>query len=142
MAKGNRYTKAIADKICARIADGESLNAICKDSNMPHRHTVMEWALGQVKVADKANFPDKYARARKAQADAFADEIVDIADTEPDPNKARIRIDARKWVAGKQRPKKYGDRSKLEVTGEDGNPIENHFVIEFVSSKDGGKSDD
>jgi len=117
MSKGNRYTKAIADKICSRIANGESLNAICKGSDMPHRHTVLGWALGQVKIAENAGFPDMYARARRAQADAFADEIVNIADTEEDPQKARVRIDARKWIAGKQRPKKYGDKVEVDHGG-------------------------
>ena len=33
-----------------------------------------------------------------------------IADTDPDPNRARVRIDARKWWAAKVNPKKYGER--------------------------------
>lgn len=114
MAK-SKFTPKLADTICQRLADGESLAEICRDKDMPHRHTVMEWALGFVKAAKAAEFPDMYARARKAQADAFADEIVQIADTEPDPQKARVRIDARKWVAGKQRPKKYGDKARVDV---------------------------
>jgi hypothetical protein len=51
-----------------------------------------------------------YTRAREERADLVADEIITIADTEPDPNKARVMIDARKWWAARVNPKKYGGR--------------------------------
>ena len=59
-------------------------------------------------------------RAREKQADFCAGEIVTIADTEPDAAIARVRIDARKWVASKLRPKRYGD--KLALGGADDLP--------------------
>lgn len=144
---GNRFTKAIAKKICDRIAAGESLRSVCEDSAMPSKSTVLSWVNGTVKVAANAGFPDQYERARKAQADAFADEIVHIADTEVDPQKARVRIDARRWVAGKQRPKKYGDKVNMEHTGKDGGPIQHeHGVTDAMKAKldeiyGGGKND-
>lgn len=57
-----------------------------------------------------------YSRAQLARAEMFADEIIDIADDESDPNKARNRINARQWYASKIQPKKYGDRIDLNVT--------------------------
>lgn len=98
------YTQDTADVICSRLAQGESLRRICQDRDLPSLQTVMNW------LAKNGDFVEQYARAREAQADHFVDEIVEIADTEGDANKARVRIDARKWVAGKQRPKKYGDK--------------------------------
>ncbi|MBU2052465.1 hypothetical protein KKH13_04650, partial [Patescibacteria group bacterium] len=68
-------------------------------------------------------FFKRYARARDEQADTLADEITYIADTEPDANKARVRVDARKWVAAKLKPKKYGDHQSLAVTDGDGGPL-------------------
>ena len=61
----------------------------------------------------------RYVRAREDQADFLADQIIEIADTCEDPNKARLQIDARKWTASKLRPKKYGDRidHRVEVSG-------------------------
>lgn len=61
-----------------------------------------------------------------ARSEKLADEIVGIAD-DPllDPNDKRIRVDARKWIASKLKPKKYGDRiahdvdGKLEITVRD-----------------------
>ena len=94
-------------EVCRRIAEGESLRRICETPGMRSVPTVLRW------IGDSPAFAEQYARAREAQADGFADEIVQIADTEEDPNRARVRIEARKWVAGKLRPKVYGDRVAL-----------------------------
>jgi hypothetical protein len=53
-------------------------------------------------------------RAREAQAEHYADEIIEIVDTDPDPVRARIRMDARKWVSSKLAPRKYGDKIETE----------------------------
>lgn len=104
--------------VCARMAQGEPLSRICEnDPDLPHRTTIMEW------VYKDDDLADKYARAREAQADYYADEIVQISDTEEDPNRARVRIDARKWTAGKLRPRVYGDRVVNEHVGKDDGPI-------------------
>jgi hypothetical protein len=57
-----------------------------------------------------------YARAKRARAEMLANEIVHIADTEPDANRARNRMQARQWYAGKIMPKEYGDRLDVNVT--------------------------
>lgn len=57
-----------------------------------------------------------YYRAQQARAELLADEIIDIADTELDANRARVRVDARRWYASKMQPQKYGDRIELNVT--------------------------
>ena len=44
-------------------------------------------------------------------------------DTGIDPHEKRVRIDTRKWVMGKLRPKKYGENIKMEHSGPDGAPI-------------------
>ena len=78
---------------------------------MPNRDTVYQW------MADQPGFSDRYARAREEQADTLADDIVRIADDPKlDPNDKRVRVDARKWVAAKLKPKKYGE--KLELGGD------------------------
>lgn len=129
MGRPTDYSNEIADLICERIADGESLRSICSDESMPCRATVFRW-LG----LDKA-FSDQYARAKEEQAELLADELVDIAD-EPPPLTAmgstdsgavaamRLRIDTRKWVASKLKPKKYGDKVQTELSGPNGGPVE------------------
>jgi hypothetical protein len=118
MARPSEFSQEIADHICERLADGQSLRAICRDNLFPDKATVFRW------IAAKKDFRDQYARARETQADALADEILDIADKAEDAAKARLQVDARKWLAGKLRPKVYGDKVSTEVTGADGGPLQ------------------
>lgn len=119
--KGTRveYSQRWADLICEMLVNGASLRAICSADDMPAISTIMKW------LHDNPDFAEQYARAREAQQDTYADEITFIADTEPDPQRARVRIDARKWHASKLAPKKYGD--KLGLTDGNGGPVQ--FVI-------------
>lgn len=127
------YNEHIASVICIRIAEGESLREIVKDAGMPDRSTVYDWLLRH------PSFADQYARAREEQADTLADEIIAIADEQPEiiavtdkKTGALIehkldgaflqwqknRIDARKWTAMKLKPKKYGDKIALGGDGD------------------------
>jgi hypothetical protein len=138
------YSQTIADAICERIANGESLRAICADEGMPASSTVFLW------LAEHAGFSEQYARAREAQAEHLAAEIVAIADEECTTVRAdkhhgakgdesgevevvfdatavarnRLRVDARKWVASKLKPKVYGDKVTTEHTGPNGGPVQ------------------
>lgn len=124
------FSTELADLICERIADGESLRAICADEGMPAKSTVFKW------LSLHSDFADQYAHAREAQADSLFDEILGIADDGTNDwmerkdedgevfgwrengealRRSVLRVDARKWMAGKLRPKKYGD--KLSVDG-------------------------
>lgn len=109
VGRATSYTDKKAGEICALIADGNSVKTICEMDDMPSRMTVYRW------LEANENFRDKYARAKEEHADAIFDDIIHIADTENDSQKARVRIDARKWVAGKIKPKKYGEKSTTDV---------------------------
>ncbi len=74
--------------ICARIAGGESLRTICEDKDLPDRDTINRW----LNADNDGALCGQYARAREEQADFYADEIITIADTEPDAAIARVRI--------------------------------------------------
>jgi hypothetical protein len=121
-----RFSQKLFDTICERIAQGQSLREISKDPDMPSQVSFFKWVGNDEKLAKQ------YARAREAQADLIFDEILEIADdarndymarTEDGEDfqtlnhehvqRSRLRIDARKWMAGKLAPKKYGD--KLEA---------------------------
>ncbi|WP_420359997.1 terminase small subunit protein [Agrobacterium pusense] len=137
------YTEEIGDAICERIALGESVRSICDDEAMPSMSTVFKW------LRDNEAFSQQYARAREVQADALFDDIIDIADDGRNDwmekrnadgesigwqengealRRSQLRIDARKWMAGKLRPKKYGE--KLALTDGDGGPLKVE-VIKF-----------
>jgi hypothetical protein len=124
------YTLAAAAAICERIAEGESLVAICKDGDMPGYSTVMQW------LDRHPKFADSYARARSHQAERYAQETIDIADaaTPEDATVAKLRVDARKWVAAKLLPKKYGTE-RVEHAGDAEAPIP--IVIKRVNRPDG-----
>ncbi len=121
-AKGGRpstYTRAIADEICRRIAEGEPLTKICRSPNMPAYSTILGWRVGDM---GDGEFSEKYARARQDGADALADKIRELAERvetgKLDPNAGRVAIDALKWIASKLKPRSYGD--KLELAGKVG----------------------
>ncbi len=110
------YSRAITDEICERIAQGQSLITICKDKHLPCVRLVQGWLSDESKIL----FLQDYACARDAQADYYADEMLSIAENEPDVQRARLQIDTRKWIASKLKPKKYGD--KLAIGGADDLP--------------------
>jgi hypothetical protein len=125
------HSDEIVDTICERLAQGESLASICRDAGMPGRSTFMNWLLQN----KHEGLQDKYARAREAQADFYAEQIIEISDEESLMSKHseegevevvfdstavarnRLRVDARKWYASKVAPKKYGDKQQVEFTG-------------------------
>ena len=112
VGRPSKFTKLVVDTICNRLAEGESLRSICKDKDMPTSETVRVW------LRDDAAFSLQYARAREEQADTHVDDMLQITDDpEIDPQDKRVRIDARKWIAGKMRPKVYGDKITTEHEG-------------------------
>ncbi len=70
------YTEVLAARIFRRLAEGESLRAICRDVAMPDKATVLRWLADKAKI----DFRDQYAHARERQADALFDEALEIAD--------------------------------------------------------------
>lgn len=67
--------------------------------------------------------------------DSHVNELLGIADTEPDPQRARVQIDTRKWIMSKLMPKKFGDKIQAEHTGQDGGPMQ-FSVVTGVERKD------
>lgn len=157
MGRISTFNEDIAAKLCDRIAAGESLRKICTDSKMPSMATVMRW-LGK---PENAAFREQYACARDAQADKLVEEMLEIADEEctmvrsdkhgskDDDGQGntevvfdatavarnKLRVDARKWVASKMAPKKYGDKVTQEVVGAGGGPVETVTRVELVPLK-------
>jgi len=120
------HTPALAKEVCRRIAKGQSLRKICETGkDMPTINAVLGWVSD-----DREGFAAQYARAVDERAAHWADEIVDIADDDSRDSitpqaiqRDRLRTDARKWIASKVLPKKYGDKTTLEHQGKDGGAI-------------------
>lgn len=135
-AKGrpSSFTKKLGDKICAEIAEGKSLRTVCASPSMPAKATVFRW----LRLPDYQDFRDQYARACEDRANAFAEELLDIADDATNDYmevidkdgivvgykvngeailRSKLRSDNRKWLMAKMLPKKYGE--KLDLTNSD-----------------------
>lgn len=119
MARPTDYTEELAQEICDRLADGESLLNILRDDGMPSRQTIYRW----LRDIDKQSFCDNYAQARESGADRHFDELYETAlKAEPETVQvAKLQIDTMKWRLARQLPKKYGDRlevdQKTELSG-------------------------
>lgn len=124
------YTPELADKICAEIASGHSIRTICSDESMPCVATIFNW------LRVHAEFLAQYEKSKEEQADALAEEMLDIADNGSNDwmvandeenagyrangeqiQRSRLRVDTRKWIASKLKPKKYGDKTAVEHSG-------------------------
>lgn len=129
------YSKEIADRICAELIEGKSLRAICAHADMPAKSTVLGW------LKDNAipGFLDQYTRARELQADTIVDEILEIADDDTGDmltgavsvSRAKLRIDSRKWTAGKLAPKKYGDSKQVDITSK-GERVTGFAIVDYA----------
>lgn len=124
MAKTGRpteYSLERAAAICDRIALGSNLNQVCGEESFPERSTVYLW------LQKHRDFSDMYARARETRADTRADKIDEICQQvqrgELEPQAARVIIDALKWQASKEQPRRYGERQQLEHVGLDRQPL-------------------
>lgn len=109
------YTKELGDQICAKITEGISLASICKADEMPCPATIYCW------LRTHTEFLENYEAAKDAQADYFVEQTLLIPDEEEDVQRARLKVDVRKWAASKYKPKKYGER--LTHAGDENNPV-------------------
>ena len=131
------YTSELGDLICEGIARKTPLARLCDETEeLPTARTVYTW----LRTHDE--FLQNYTRAKEDQADYLAEECIDIADndamnpvmgTDGQPllidgkpvynvdsasvGHAKLRVDTRKWVASKLKPKKYGDKIQTEHSG-------------------------
>ena len=115
------------DNVIEHIEEGNSLRDALRQSESPSSKTFYEW------IDLDEDKRKRYARACSKRADEIFEDIIKIADeTEDDTieitedgvvktkvdheniQRAKLRVDARKWMLGKMNPKKYGD--KVEQT--------------------------
>ena len=119
-------TAEVKQAILDRIVAGETVSRICRDDAMPSKAAVFR------ALAADEKFRDDYTRATSMRAEAWADEILDIAaDDRKDvmPGKgvqgstlvngaavqrSRLRVDAHKWLMAQMAPKKYGKAPVVE----------------------------
>jgi len=132
-----KYSPELAELICNTIATSanKSIVKLCEENEQfPDYTTIKRW----LRDESHAEFRTLYAQAKEDQAEMLAEEIIAIADDSSNDeittedgrtienrefiNRSKLRVDARKWVAAKLLPRKYGDRNQIEFPDKDGNP--------------------
>ena len=130
MARPSIYSEKLVDKMLEEISSGRSVIGLCRDEEWtPNAETWYRWLY---KIEGLSN---RYAQAKSVQSEREADIILDIADnaTNQDYQVARLRVDARKWIASKLLPNKYGERTQIDHSSTDGSM--KPTVIELVAKK-------
>jgi hypothetical protein len=123
MTRPTSYTAERAKRVCDLVAEGESLRTIGEMRGMPSRRTVRGW------LNAHPEFEREYEVARRERTDNLVDESIEIADsitgcTDPAAvQAARLRIDTRRWLASKLLPERFGDHSRVEMTGAGGKDL-------------------
>ena len=128
-----QYRQRIVDMACEVLENTEQgLDRICKafqkdDETFPDETTIRRW----LKESDE--LAKQYAGAKENQVEKLVEQIIEISDddsldiafTEEGKQyidqqhiqRSRLRVDSRKWIASKLKPRKYGDRITNEHTG-------------------------
>lgn len=116
------FTQDIADRICARLSEGEPLAQICRDDGFPDPSTWRDWC------AKDETLAFAYAHAREVGYDAIAHRTRETArglgDSAGDVQRDKLIIETDLKLLAKWSPKRYGDKVNHEVTGADGGPVQ------------------
>lgn len=95
------------EDLCLYIVDAGTVTGWCKQHSVS-ASTVYKW------LQADPEFEKAYAHAHELQADVYADKMAEIAtaaaEGRMDPQAAKAAGDLLKWLAGKRKPKTYGDR--------------------------------
>ena len=158
-------TKELGTEVCDRLVRIGSLRTVCDADDMPNKSSVFRWLLkAELEDADSLHtgFRDQYVRARELAKDFSFDELQhDLAKIVKTPleidgvplfidgkvvetvtptsvQHARLYLDAYKWQASKENPKKYGEKVQQDITS-GGKPIKNEWHLHPVTSDKNGK---
>jgi hypothetical protein len=127
------YNDDMGYLICMQIAStSKSIKTIFDELGLSMT-LMFRWLNDKDTLYERA-FAESYARAKEFQADYLGEEILEIADDKSQDtitierngetivlenrefiNRSRVRIDARKWLMAKLKPRKYGDT--LDLSG-------------------------
>ena len=139
------FNQEIADDLCEQLSTSNKatstiLAEMGKTGDTVGVTTIYKW------LRDNEQFAKDYARAKEEQADFLAEEMLEIADDDSldvgftdegkpfvkgeNIQRARLRIDTRKWIASKLKPKKYGDKIEQTLQGPCGEAL--NLTVSFV----------
>lgn len=153
---------AVVNIVCnALAASSKAVGTILAEGHegntLPDYATFARWLAEKPEDGATNPYCDIYARAKEAQADFMAEELAELHnkawvpayDMEGNPlmnasgvplmtvDKAsaaivRLEADNKKWLMGKLKPRKYGDKVQTELTGPGGGAIAVQSTVTFV----------
>jgi hypothetical protein len=143
----SKFTEELFSKILRELSFSDnSIVNICKSNNIS-ADAFFDWLIKY------ENLSQRYTRARERQADFLADQIIEIANEKSGDivkimkdgklievedkefvSRSKLKIEARKWIASKLKPKKYSERievdQKTEVSGEINHVITGMIIVD------------
>jgi hypothetical protein len=148
MANGSArrpYDREYALAACEAMYCGMTLKEFCKiqqqdNPDFPAPQTIRDWYVSNA----GGEFGSLYAQARRAQADHWADECVEIAENSSNDwmdrrcadgtistkvnhecvQRSKLRVDVRKWLLSKLHPDVYAERFVHQTLGANGLPVD------------------
>ncbi len=103
------YSDETADRIVSAYANGALLAHIAREDWAPELRTIHSW------MERYEDFAASLDRAREAHAESLVALAIEITDDDRDPQRARVRSQARQWLASKVSPARYGDKLAIEA---------------------------
>ena len=102
---------ATTEELCSRLAEGQSLVAVCAADDMPSVRSVQTW------MADDPAFAAQVTRAREAGYLIRGERAVEAAKVAKDAATGRLAFDAERWYLGKL-SNAFSDTQKVHHGGE------------------------
>lgn len=100
------------DELFEQIANGMALMEFAQIHDLPYT-TVREWVLKDEELSKR------FAHARSLRADRNAARIeklaLEVENGGLDPQRAKVSIDARKWIAERMDPQLFGQKQSVDV---------------------------
>ena len=103
----------VIDRICERLENGETLKRALGGKGGMYPGELNRSQLNKMMAEDPTIF-NRIKQAMAMGAAALADDLLEIADEEEDVQRAKVRIDVRKWLAAKFNPRMFGDFQRIE----------------------------
>lgn len=106
------YTQVLAEKILHYVMEGYSVKKISQFEGMPSAPTIYSW------TRKYPDFSAEMRAARNARAEYCHDKIMELAESDFSKNDAQVvrtKLDAYKWLAGKNDPEEYGDAKRSDT---------------------------
>ena len=106
------YSTVTADLICQRVAEGDSLNKICRTEGFPSYSTICRWR------RQHPEFKEAIEQAYSDRGETLRDQIDSLADEVDVDNKdvVKLKAELKKWLASKDSAK-YDSKPQVQAGG-------------------------